>query len=141
MATQPGRCRRHDEELGQLVALLQKLQARVDLADGSREGVTPGEECGRAAPQGGWRWWAPGLHSDTVFSGHRGAGGPCGGWHCGAPATPEEKSWLEDRVGQAESLWVSPRSWGRLQLGTAVPDLQVFCEWIEHSHEILLSLN
>ncbi|XP_042096353.1 SUN domain-containing protein 1 isoform X5 [Ovis aries] len=41
VATLSGRCRRHDEELGQLVALLQKLQARVDLADGSREWGSP----------------------------------------------------------------------------------------------------
>ncbi|XP_069425825.1 SUN domain-containing protein 1 isoform X13 [Ovis canadensis] len=41
VATLSGHCRRHDEELGQLVALLQKLQARVDLADGSREWGSP----------------------------------------------------------------------------------------------------
>lgn len=72
VATLSGQCHRHDEKLGQLVALLQKLQARVDRADSSSEGgVTPGEECGAgAASQGGWCWWAPGLHSDTRgFSG------------------------------------------------------------------------
>uniref|UniRef100_A0A8C2PJA7 SUN domain-containing protein n=1 Tax=Capra hircus TaxID=9925 RepID=A0A8C2PJA7_CAPHI len=41
VATLSGRCQRHDEKLGQLVALLQKLQARVDLADGSRDGGSP----------------------------------------------------------------------------------------------------
>ncbi|KAM9725902.1 SUN domain-containing protein 1 isoform 4-T4 [Dama dama] len=36
-----GQCHSHDEKLGQLAALLQKLQARVDRADGSSEGGSP----------------------------------------------------------------------------------------------------
>ncbi|XP_070636460.1 SUN domain-containing protein 1 isoform X8 [Bos indicus] len=41
VATLSGQCHRHDEKLGQLVALLQKLQARVDRADSSSEGGSP----------------------------------------------------------------------------------------------------
>ncbi|XP_055266465.1 SUN domain-containing protein 1 isoform X10 [Moschus berezovskii] len=41
VATLSGQCHRHDEKLGQLAALLQKLQARVDRADGSSEGASP----------------------------------------------------------------------------------------------------
>lgn len=119
VATLSGRCQRHDEKLGQLVALLQKLQARVDLADGSRDGGSP-----PVRSVGGWRLkgaGAGGLPGSTVTRGGsqaQGAGGPCGGRHCGAPATPEEKSRLRTGWGRRRGLWVSPRSWGRLQLGT-----------------------
>ncbi|XP_043310775.1 SUN domain-containing protein 1 isoform X3 [Cervus canadensis] len=41
VATLSGQCHSHDEKLGQLAALLQKLQARVDQADGSSEGGSP----------------------------------------------------------------------------------------------------
>ncbi|XP_055418338.1 SUN domain-containing protein 1 isoform X8 [Bubalus kerabau] len=41
VAALSGQCHRHDEELGQLLALLQKLQARVDRAHGSSEGASP----------------------------------------------------------------------------------------------------
>ncbi|XP_043771430.1 SUN domain-containing protein 1 isoform X12 [Cervus elaphus] len=41
VATLSGQCQSHDEKLGQLAALLRKLQARVDQADGSSEGGSP----------------------------------------------------------------------------------------------------
>ncbi|XP_065779712.1 SUN domain-containing protein 1 isoform X6 [Muntiacus reevesi] len=41
VATLSGQCHSHDEKLGQLAALLQKLQARVDRKDGSSEGGSP----------------------------------------------------------------------------------------------------
>ncbi|XP_070316723.1 SUN domain-containing protein 1 isoform X9 [Odocoileus virginianus] len=41
MATLSGQCHSHDEKLGQLAALLQKLQARADRAEGSSEGGSP----------------------------------------------------------------------------------------------------
>ncbi|CAI9173451.1 unnamed protein product [Rangifer tarandus platyrhynchus] len=41
VATLSGQCHSHDEKLGQLAALLQKLQARVDRAEGSSEGGSP----------------------------------------------------------------------------------------------------
>ena len=41
VATLSGQCHGHDEKLGQLAALLQKLQARVDRAEGSSEGGSP----------------------------------------------------------------------------------------------------
>ncbi|OWK11467.1 hypothetical protein Celaphus_00007381, partial [Cervus elaphus hippelaphus] len=72
VATLSGQCQSHDEKLGQLAALLRKLQARVDQADGSSEGGSPPvRSVGRgAASQGGWCWRVPGLHSDArEFSG------------------------------------------------------------------------
>ena len=80
VATLSGRCQRHDEKLGQLVALLQKLQARVDLADGSRDGGSPPVRSvgGRRLKGAG----AGGLPGSTVTRGGsqaQGAGGePCG---------------------------------------------------------------
>ncbi|XP_029075842.1 SUN domain-containing protein 1 isoform X3 [Monodon monoceros] len=41
VAALSGQCHSHDKKLGELSALLQKLQARVDRADGSNEGVWP----------------------------------------------------------------------------------------------------
>ncbi|XP_036680863.1 SUN domain-containing protein 1 isoform X10 [Balaenoptera musculus] len=41
VAALSGQCHSHDKKLGELSALLQKLQARVDRADGSNEGVSP----------------------------------------------------------------------------------------------------
>ncbi|XP_007174664.2 SUN domain-containing protein 1 isoform X6 [Balaenoptera acutorostrata] len=41
VAALSGQCHSHDTKLGELSALLQKLQARVDRADGSNEGVSP----------------------------------------------------------------------------------------------------
>ncbi|XP_059934346.1 SUN domain-containing protein 1 isoform X3 [Mesoplodon densirostris] len=41
VAALSGQCHSHDEKLGELSTLLQKLQARVDRADGSNEGVSP----------------------------------------------------------------------------------------------------
>nr|XP_033696862.1 SUN domain-containing protein 1 isoform X7 [Tursiops truncatus] len=41
VAALSGQCHSHDKKLGELSTLLQKLQARVDQADGSNEGVWP----------------------------------------------------------------------------------------------------
>ncbi|XP_059981206.1 SUN domain-containing protein 1 isoform X5 [Lagenorhynchus albirostris] len=41
VAALSGQCHSHDKKLGELSTLLQKLQARVDRADGSNEGVWP----------------------------------------------------------------------------------------------------
>nr|XP_058894505.1 SUN domain-containing protein 1 isoform X6 [Kogia breviceps] len=41
VAALSGQCHSHDKKLGELSTLLQKLQARVDRADGSNEGVLP----------------------------------------------------------------------------------------------------
>ncbi|XP_057605612.1 SUN domain-containing protein 1 isoform X4 [Hippopotamus amphibius kiboko] len=41
VAVLSGQCHSHDEKLGELAALFQKLQARVDRADGSSEGISP----------------------------------------------------------------------------------------------------
>ncbi|XP_036680859.1 SUN domain-containing protein 1 isoform X7 [Balaenoptera musculus] len=45
VAALSGQCHSHDKKLGELSALLQKLQARVDRADGSNEGVSPPTDC------------------------------------------------------------------------------------------------
>jgi len=39
MTSLSGQCRRHDEKLRELAAVLQKLQAQVDQMDGDREGT------------------------------------------------------------------------------------------------------
>ena len=97
VAALSGQCHSHDTKLGELSALLQKLQARVDRADGSNEGVSPPvRSVMGAASQGGWHWWAVGLPGDATleFSGvvfsfwGQGIGGPCSerwlhGWQCG----------------------------------------------------------
>lgn len=143
VATLSGQCHSHDEKLGQLAALLQKLQARVDQADGSSEGGSPPvRSVGRgAASQGGWCWRVPGLHSDArEFSGKEQEGpvvgccGECIGRRSGAPDTPEEKPHLRTGWGRQRGLWVSPRREGRLQLDTWLSLACVlFREWIEHN--------
>ena len=117
VATLLGQCHRHDEKLGQLVALLQKLQARVDRADSSSEGGSPPvRSVGRGQRLKGAG--AGGLLGSTVTPGGsqaQGEGGPCGGalqggqWVLGLPwpvlwcsCHSRGEAPSEDRVGQAE---------------------------------------
>eukprot|EP00069_Balaena_mysticetus_P014919 bmy_08936T0 len=67
VAALSGQCRSHDRKLGELSTLLQKLQARVDRADGSNEGVSPPvRSVVRAASKGAGTGGLSGSQTDYV---------------------------------------------------------------------------
>lgn len=116
VATLAGRCRGTTRSWDSWW-LAPEAAGSVDLADGSREwGSPPVRSVGGRRSRGLALVGSPGS---TVTRGGSQAQGAGLRWlGTVVPGHSRGEVLAEDRVGQAESLWVSPRSWGRLQLGT-----------------------